>query len=433
MADTRCRFAPSPTGHLHIGGVRTALFNWLFARNTGGKFILRIEDTDTERNDADAAEGILKSLRWLGLNWDEGPYFQSERRDCYREAAGKLLDAGLAYEEKTEKGTALRFRMPREDFQFDDTVYGSITFPADKMEDLVIMKSNGMPTYNFACVVDDHEMEITHVIRGDDHIANTPKQMLVCGALGWKRPVFAHVPMIHGEDGSKLSKRHGASSALEFKREGYLPDALLNFVALLGWSPGDDREIMSVEEIIASFSLDRIKKTSAIFNREKLDWMNGQYIMMKPAADIVEPMMEILCERDIDTGALDRGRLETLIGLYSERMKRLSDLPVSAAYFFGDVNYDEKAVDDVLRKEGVNGLLSGTADRLETCGGWSIEEIERVLRAFAEEAGVKFGALGQPIRVAVTGGRKSPGIFETLALLGRERSVARLRAAAAMV
>lgn len=429
MNETRCRFAPAPTGHLHIGGARTALFNWLFARNTGGRFILRIEDTDVERSDPEATEGILRSLKWLGMDWDEGPFFQSRRRERYKEAADKLLADGAAFEEKTEKGTALRFKMPREDVCFEGIVHGAITFPADKMEDLVIMKSNGTPTYNFACVVDDHEMEITHVIRGDDHITNTPKQMLLYRTLGWKPPVFAHVPMIHGEDGSKLSKRHGASSAMEFRDEGYLPQALVNFIALLGWSPGDDREVMSLEELISSFSLDRIKKTSAIFNREKLDWMNAQYIRTIPASGMVDPLLDLLRDSGVDVSGLERAWLEKLVDIYRERMKRLTDFIERSRFFFGDIVYDKKAVDKILRKEGVTGLLSEAAERLEGLSAWTVESVEEALRGICADKGVKLGALGQPIRVAVTGTEVSPGIFETVALLGKELTVARLRAA----
>ncbi len=429
MSETRCRFAPAPTGHLHIGGARTALFNWLFARNTGGKFILRIEDTDVERSDPEATEGILKSLKWLGMDWDEGPFFQSRRQELYKEAADKLLVDGAAFEEKTEKGTALRFKMPREDVCFEGVVHGAITFPADKMEDLVIMKSNGTPTYNFACVVDDHEMKITHVIRGDDHITNTPKQVLLYRTLGWKPPVFAHVPMIHGEDGSKLSKRHGASSAMEFRNEGYLPQALVNFIALLGWSPGDDREVMSLEELISSFSLDRIKKTSAIFNREKLDWMNAQYIKTIPASGMVDPLLDLLRDSGVDVSGLEREWLEKLVDIYRERMKRLTDFVERSRFFFEDIVYDKKVVDKILRKEGVAGLLSEAAERLEGLSAWTVESVEEALRGMCADKGMKLGALGQPIRVAVTGTKVSPGIFETVALLGKELTVARLRAA----
>ena len=433
MSETRCRFAPAPTGHLHIGGARTALFNWLFARSTGGKFILRIEDTDIKRSDTEATEGILRSLKWLGMDWDEGPVFQSKRQDRYKEAAEKLLASGAAFEEKTEKGTAVRFTMPREDVSFHDVVHGAITFPAEKMEDLVIMKSDGTPTYNFACVVDDHEMEITHVIRGDDHITNTPKQVVIYKTLGWKPPLFAHVPMIHGEDGSKLSKRHGASSAMEFRGEGYLPQALINFIALLGWSPGDDREVMALEALISSFGLDRIKKTSAIFDRDKLDWMNAQYIKTAPASEVVDPLLELLRDDGVDVSGLEREWLEKLIDIYRERMKRLTDFVERSRFFFGDISYDEEAVDNVLRKEGVAELLSEAAGRLESLSAWTVESVEEALRGMCADKGVKLGALGQPVRVAVTGTKVSPGLFETLALLGKDRTVARLRAAAGII
>jgi glutamyl-tRNA synthetase len=433
VAETRCRFAPAPTGHLHIGGARTALFNWLFARGTGGKFILRIEDTDVERNDPAATEAILESLRWLGLDWDEGPFYQSERLEKYTACAAELRERDLAYEETDERGTALRFRMPQEDATYDDVVHGSITYPAGQLEDFVIVKSNGWPTYNFACAVDDHDLAITHIIRGDDHLANTPKQAALCRAFGWDCPAFAHVPMIHGEDGSKLSKRHGASSALEFREEGYLPEALVNFIALLGWSPGDDREVMSLEEMISSFSLERIRKTSAIFNREKLDWMNGEYVKSRPVGEVVDDLLDTLREGGYDTDGLDRAWVERLIELYRDRAKRLAEIPELAYYLFEDVRMEEDAVKSVLRKEGVADVLAGAADRLEDCGDWTEEEIERILRKMVEDKGVNLGKLGQPIRVAVTGGKVSPGIFETLALVGREKTLARLRAAADML
>ncbi len=433
VAETRCRFAPAPTGYLHIGGARTALFNWLFARGTGGKFILRIEDTDVERNDPKAVEAILESLRWLGMDWDEGPFYQSDRLELYAACAKTLVEKELGYEETDERGTALRFRMPKEDATFDDVVHGSITYPGAEMEDFVIVKSNGWPTYNFACAVDDHDLGITHVIRGDDHLANTPKQAALCRAFGWDCPAFAHVPMIHGEDGSKLSKRHGASSALEFREEGYLPEAVVNFIVLLGWSPGDDREVMSLDELIASFSLERIRKTSAIFNREKLDWMNGEYVKARPVGEVVDSLLDILRESGYDADGLERSWVERLIELYRDRAKRLAEIPKLAYFLFEDVRMDQDAVDGVLRREGVADVLSGAADRLEGCGEWSEEAIEKALRAMVEEEGIKLGKLGQPIRVAVTGGKVSPGIFETLALVGREKSLARLRAAAEML
>ena len=273
----KVRFAPSPTGYLHVGGARTALFNYLFARHHNGKMVLRVEDTDRERSSEEFLDDILNSLSWLGIEWDEGPVFQSQRQKIYTEFAEKLLKAGRAYEEKTEKGVGIRFKSDVDRVKFQDLIRGEIEFAQD-FSDIVIMKSDGTPTYNFACVIDDALLGITHIVRGEDHISNTPKQILLYQALGFDIPEFAHLPLILGQDRSRLSKRHGAVSVSEYRRQGFLPQALFNFLALLGWSPGDNREILSKKELIKLFSLDRVNKSNAVFDIEKLKWMNKKYL-----------------------------------------------------------------------------------------------------------------------------------------------------------
>ncbi len=423
-----CRFAPSPTGYLHIGGARTALFNWLAARHEGGRFLLRIEDTDQQRNVKEATDSILEGLKWLGLDWDGEVLFQSERLDIYREHAERLKREGTLYPEEGPEGTAWRFRMPKEDITFEDAVRGRITYPAEQMEDFIAIRSNGIPTYNFSCVIDDHATGITHVIRGDDHLANTPKQIAVYRAFGWTTPVFAHVPMIHGEDGSKLSKRHGAVSVLEFRKMGYLPEALMNFIALLGWSPGDDREIMDKEELIRAFTIDRIKKTSAIFDMRKLEWMNQQYIMKSDAARLADELLEVAGEERIPSPWNDSEYVRRVVELYRERAKRLTDILEAGYFFFTDrVEADAEAVGDVFRDESAVKVLAAAVEALESLDEWKCDRIEETLRALAEEKDLKLKAVCQPIRVAVSGGKVSPPIFETLWVLGRKRSLERMR------
>ncbi|MFQ5965912.1 MAG: glutamate--tRNA ligase, partial [Candidatus Scalinduaceae bacterium] len=287
----KVRFPPSPTGFLHIGGARTALYNWLFARHHGGKFILRIEDTDQLRSSKEATQTILDSLTWLGLDWDEGPYYQSNRLNIYQEYVDKMLKEGNAFHvDDPEKGRAVCFKIKNGITDFDDLIHGNISFDTSLIEDFVIQKADGFPSYNFACVVDDGVMEITHVIRGDDHISNTPRQIALCKALDFDIPKFAHIPMILGEDGTRLSKRHGATSVTEYRERGYLPEAIINFIALLGWSPGDDQEFLTKQEMIEKFSLKRVNKTSARFDNTKLDWMNGKYIMGMPTKSLIKKL-----------------------------------------------------------------------------------------------------------------------------------------------
>jgi len=427
--DVRVRFAPSPTGSLHVGNVRTALYNWLFARHEGGKFLLRIEDTDRERSTEESLRSILEDLTWLGLDWDEEPVSQSQRLDLYREYARRLQEKDLAYESAdAEKGVAIRFRVPEGSTRVDDLVYGPVSFDNATIDDCVIIKSDGFPTYNFACVVDDTETHISHVIRGEGHLSNTPKQVLICQALGLELPAFAHLPMILGPDGSPLSKRHGATSVVEYRARGVLPEALLNFLALLGWSPGENREVLTVEEMVAAFTLDRVSKISSRFDEEKLTWLSAQHIKQAPAEHIVSLAQELIDEQ---SRALSTEEWQMLVDLYRERAKSVSELVARASYVLQDeVTYDADSVAKVLAKDGVADRLRTAADRLAALDSFDETALEQVLRGLAEELGVGLGKVAQPIRVAVTGTAVSPPIFGTLAVVGRERAVERIRYAA---
>ena len=472
----RVRFAPSPTGALHVGGARTALFNFLFARNRGGTFLLRIEDTDISRSDPALTEQILRSLRWLGLDWDEPPVHQSGRMARYREVCDTLAQNGWAYpcfcsaeeiKEKREKAIketgeyhydrkcyglspseikertsagetyALRFRVPEEDVRFDDAVRGSVTVQSKEIDDFIILRSDGTPVYQIAVVVDDHDMEITHVIRGDDHLSNTPKQILIYRAMGWDLPAFAHVPMILGADKKRLSKRHGATSVEEYQTTGTLPEALVNFLALLGWSPGDDREIMSLNEMIAAFSLDRISKNPAVFDETKLVWMNAQYINEVSDDRLLEAIAPFIVEvRLADSTFIEDNRdyLYRCFTLMRERMKKLTDFVEQGAYYFNDPeNYDEKAVRKHWKKEGVNERLRKLAEELDGLSDWRAENMEPVVRELAERFEVGLGKVLQPARLALTGSAASPGMFELMEVLGRERTLRRLKMAVEFV
>jgi glutamyl-tRNA synthetase len=472
----RVRFAPSPTGYLHVGGARTALFNWLYARHLGGTFVLRIEDTDVERSSIDMVSGILDGLRWLGLNWDEGPevggphapYFQSERLDRYRDAASRLVTQGLAYHcyctperlrderERAEargdawkydrtclalspdriadleaKSTprAIRFKVPISTTSFDDAVHGRIAFDSGSLEDFVVVRSDGHPTYHLSVVVDDVDMRITHVIRGDDHVSNTPKHILLFQALGAEPPIFAHVPLILGVDKKRLSKRHGATSVTEYQRQGYLPEAMMNFLALLGWSPGGDRELMSTEDLIESFSLEGISGGNAVFNTEKLDWMNGQYIARLPIADLLRAVEPFFAEAGLisSTTRPTDAWLARLLELLRPRAKRLSEFAEMARPFLRDtVEYEPEALEKHVAAPEAGGHLAALAEALRHVDPFDEPGVEVAVRAAAAERGVKAGALIHVARVAATGRTTSPGIFEVLALLGRERSVERL-------
>ncbi len=424
----KVRFPPSPTGFLHIGGARTALYNWLFARHHDGEFILRIEDTDQLRSSKEATQTILDSLTWLGLDWDDGPYYQSNRLNIYQEYVDKLLKEGNAFHvDDPEKGRAVRFKIKEGTTDFDDLIHGNISFDTSLIEDFVIQKADGFPSYNFACVVDDGVMEITHVIRGDDHISNTPRQIALYKALGFDIPKFAHIPMILGEDGTRLSKRHGATSVTEYHERGYLPEAIINFIALLGWSPGDDQEFLTKQEMIEKFSLKRVNKTSARFDNVKLDWMNGKYIMDMPTKSLIEKLYSYIEKAGFDTESISDEWLHKLVELYKERFKTLSDFMTQTSPFFSDkVVYDSVTVEKFFKKDGVSSLLRDAYKRLSEIESFSVEELEACLRAIATEHGIGFGKLAQPIRVAVIGKGASAGIFETLELLGKGKTLKRL-------
>jgi len=407
--------APSPTGLLHIGNVRTALFNWLFARNQGGEFLLRIENTDTAREVFEATEQIQESLRWLGLDWDGPVTFQLDRLDECRRLAHQLVDEGKAYEDDG----AIRFRMPDEGTTaWDDVVLGRIEIPNKELEDVVILRSDERPTYNFASPVEDVQDRITHVLRGPDHISNTPKQIHILRALGADLPVYGHVPNVNGNDGKKLSKRHGAVTVDEFRRDGYYPAALVNYLALLGWSYDDKTTIMSRHELIERFSLERIGASPATFDYEKLDWMNGVYLRNLQPDEYGHFLLKWLEEQGIDWPA---ETVHATVPLVQEKIEKFSQYPDFVRFLFEPVSSDG-ADPEICR---------AAHDRLARVEPWEASVIEDSLRALAEELGQKPRQAFQPIRVAVTGSTVSPGLFESLELLGRDESLARLASAAA--
>jgi len=435
---TRVRFAPSPTGALHVGGGHTALFNWLLARRTGGKFILRIEDTDMERSTLEYEQTIMSGLKWLGLDWDEGPdaegshgpYRQSQRLGIYKEHAEKLVSDGNAYKE----GDAYIFKVkPNVDLSFDDIVYGRIEMTSDGLQDresgglkdIVLIKSDGMPTYNYACVIDDHLMEITHVIRGEDHISNTPKQLLLYKAFGWNTPFFAHLPMILGKDKKKLSKRHGATSVYEFRDMGYMPDSVFNFLALLGWSAGDDKEIFSREEAASVFELSRVTRKPSVFDPDKLNYINQEHLKRLEPQKRLELVKPFWNEIGLPVDKHDDAYLAealTLMGGRGQTAKELagfSDYYVSFDPVKGRWNPDE--ITDELRA-GLKEFCAALADLPE----WTAGSLEARARAWVDEKGVKMKDYAMTLRLALTGMKVSPGVFEVMALLGRDEAKNRL-------
>ena len=431
--NVRVRFAPSPTGYLHIGGARTALFNWLFARHHNGVFILRIEDTDIKRSEDKYLEEILDSLKWLGMDWDEGPYFQSKRFDLYKEYAERLIKQGDAYltSEEGEEGKtkAVRFKIPREIVYIDDLIHSRIQFDNSLIEDdLVIMKSDGSPTYNFACVIDDATLGITHVIRGDDHISNTPKQLPLYKALGFDIPRFAHIPLILGEDRSRLSKRHGAASVTSYREEGYMPEAVVNYLALLGWSPGNDIEILSVGEIIEKFELSNVNKTNAVFNIDKLKWMNGQYIRLTPVETLYDLLVPLLKESNLCNESPDREKIINVIKLLQKRIFTLREFIFQSRIFFeSKVEFAEGAKEKYLTNQNVRNWFTELINVLNSITSFDIETLEKEFRALTTRLGIKTGELVHPTRVALTGRTVGPGLFETMHLLGKETIIRRLR------
>jgi glutamyl-tRNA synthetase len=432
----RVRFAPSPTGYLHIGGARTALYNWLYARHTGGTFILRIEDTDRERHTPEAVQAIIDGMKWLGMDWDEGPVFQSERLARYQEVAVELEKAGLAYKTtkgSEEKGEALAFRVTaaREKVSFDDQVLGHVEFADEVIEDFILMRSTGWPTYNFSCVIDDHDMQITDVIRGLDHVSNTPRQVLIYKALGWASPRFAHIPMITNSEGKKFAKRDGAVAVTDYAAKGYLPEAMLNFLALLGWSPGGDVEIMSKQEMVEKFTIDRVRKTASQFDTEKFEWMNGKYIEALRAAELAKRLEPFVREAGLDPAARGAEWLAKLGALMKERTHTLAQFPKLTRYFFTDDYEIVPPAAELLAKETTPAALKVALGALEAipAADWTPAKLDPVLREAAKGAGMGFGKLAQPLRAAVTGTNVSPGLFELLELLGRELTLARIKRA----
>lgn len=420
----KVRFAPSPTGYLHIGSARTALFNYLFARANKGEFILRIEDTDATRSKDEFLAEILSSLKWLGLEWDGELTYQSKRLDLYRKFADKLLGEGKAYKD----GDAILFKMPAETIKIDDRVHGLIEFDPTLIKDQVLIKSDGFPTYNFACVIDDNDMNMTHIIRGDDHISNTPKQIAIYKALGFPVPHFAHIPLILSEDRSRMSKRFGATAIKDYKAEGFLPEAMLNFLALLGWSPGNNQEIMTKEYIIKNFSIKKINKTGAVFDIDKLRWMNSQYMKKLDTNKLLEMLIPRLKEAGFIGDDFDRNWLLNLVKLYQARIYTLDEFLAQTDFFFkDDFKYDEEGVATYLKGELIPKIFTRLVEGLGKIESFDIKIIEAEARKVVEEFGLKGADLIHPARVAVSGRTVSAGLFEIMALLGKEKVITRLK------
>lgn len=426
-ASIRVRFAPSPTGNLHVGSARTALFNWLFARHHEGTFILRIEDTDQKRSQSIYLDDIYESLSFLGIEADEGPYFQSERLSLYNEQVKHLLSAGKAVHENG----AVVFPVPVQQVTFQDLLHGPITVDTTLFEKLVLIKSDGSPTYNFACVVDDALMSISHVIRGDDHIANTPKQVVLYQALGFSLPQFAHIPLIVGADRARLSKRQGATSVREYREVGYLADAFVNYLALLGWSPGGNRELILPNEIIQLFDISKVRKTAAQFDQQKLDWLNSQYLKRMPVESLAGLFSERLKTHGLSTNNFDLAWLSRIASVIRDRIKVLSDLEEEHDYFFQEApEYQAEAVQMYLKEEGISERLLELKRRLTELSHFETQAIEAIVRGLVAENSLPAKALIHPVRVAVTGRSVSPPLFEIMSILGKERVLNRLEYAA---
>jgi glutamyl-tRNA synthetase len=472
--NVRVRFAPSPTGYPHLGNIRTALFNWVFARHNHGVFILRIEDTDVARMVEGATDVILDSLHWLGLDWDEGPYFQSQRLELYREVADRLLNNGLAYRcycspkrlesmrqeqmkrkqppgydrhcrnltekeraEQEASGTipVVRFKSPLEgQTSFDDLLRGQIVFENSTLDDFVLLKSDGYPTYHLANIVDDHLMEISHVLRADEWLSSTPRHVLLYQALGWQPPQFAHLPMILGSDRSKLSKRHGATSIIEYKEQGYLPEAMFNFLALLGWSLDDKTELLTPDEIIKHFSLERISTTAAVFNKDKLEWMNGVYLRGLSLEEFTRRAMSFL-EKGLPSEVkrpLDVSYIGRIIPLVQERARTLAEVPQLSDFFFVDkLEYDAGLLLGKIDKGEALKSLRVSADKMNDLKNWDAASLEAVFRPLADELKLKTGVFFGLLRVVVTGRTAAPPLFQTMDVLGKERCLKRLEMALA--
>ena len=460
MSELRVRFAPSPTGYLHVGGARTALFNWLLARKQGGTFILRIEDTDVERSTKESVDAILEGMKWLGLDWDEGPFYQSDYFPLYKEHVQKLLDAGKAYkcyctaEELDAKrnlamqegrkpkydGTCrersdqpegrpyvVRFRAPRGGVTaFDDLIKGTITFPNEELDDLIIQRTDGTPTYNFCVVIDDASMRITTVIRGDDHVNNTPRQVQLYEALGFPVPQFAHVPMILGSDKARLSKRHGATSVIAYRDMGFLPEALLNYLVRLGWSHGDD-EIFSMDEMVQKFDIHNVGRSASVFNTEKLLWLNAHYIKNSDPERLADLLLPHLSSREVTT--LGGPDLTAVVRTLQERAQTLEEMAERAVFYYNaPAGYDDAALDKFDREQ-LLAVFGAVTDKFSSLVVNDVAEIDRLFKAICAENGWKMGQVGQPVRIALSGGTQAPGIGEIVMTLGIEETVRRIQRA----
>ncbi|MCD4780160.1 MAG: glutamate--tRNA ligase [Candidatus Omnitrophica bacterium] len=437
----KVRFAPSPTGFLHVGGARTALFNWMYAKAQKGKFLLRIEDTDQQRSKQEYVDEILDSMTWLGLDWDELIY-QSQRFDIYKEHALKLVSEGKAYQD----GDAILLKMPKQEVKFWDLIRGEIVFDTAsfvvwdeesgsktnetgeaQLKDEVLLKSDGSPAYNFCCVVDDVLMEITHVVRGEDHISNTPRQLIVYQSLGFKPPKFAHLPLITGADGKRLSKRTGAVAVSAYRKMGFLPEATMNFLMLLGWSPGNNQEMMSMKNAVQKFSVKKINKTAAVFDMDKFRWLNGQYIKQADPQYITSALIPLLKEHQLVTDDVDPGFIKEAVTLYQSRLPTLMDFLDRARYLFLEkVEIEQEAKETILAKDRTMEFQL-LADRLHALDAYDKDSAEKSFRAVVDELGLKASDLVHPVRVALTGSAVGPGLFETMALLGKSKTVYRLK------
>ena len=458
MTPLRVRFAPSPTGYLHIGGARTALFNFLVARKEQGVFILRIEDTDLVRSTQESVDAILEAMDWLGLKYDEGPYYQSQRGEIYRDKIEDLINRGMAYrcyctseelEEKRQKAMAegrkpkydgtcrnlnvqpadrpfvVRFKAPEQgETTFVDRIKGAITFRNEELDDLIVQRTDGSPTYNFVVVVDDAVMRISLIIRGDDHINNTPRQIQLYQALGYEVPQFAHVPMILGDDKTRLSKRHGATSVMAYKELGYLPEAMVNYLVRLGWSYGD-QEIFSMDELIEKFSLDNVGKSAGVFNPGKLLWLNEHYIKTGDPVRLAKYLAEFLEKQGLDSTS--GPSLQAVVRTLQDRAKTLVEMADGAAFYYKkEIEFDGKAVAKFLTEDKII-LIKGLIAGLDALENWDVESISQVFHALMDEHSLKLPAIAQPVRVALTGGTSSPSIFDVVAVLGRETTLRRLK------
>ena len=457
----KVRFAPSPTGELHLGGTRTALFNWLFAKKHDGKFFLRIEDTDFKRSKEKFTEQIFDSLKWLGLNWDQPLMYQSQRMDIYKERVKDLLKSGKVYrcycskndlqsardagnylypgtcrnlsDEDTKwrlnqsQSFTLRLKLPKGETTYQDLIYGDIHAEHKELDDFIIVRTDGTPTYNFSAVIDDHDMEITHVIRGEDHVANTPKQILLYQALGYNEPVFAHLPMILGPDKKRLSKRHGAPGVQNFKDDGYLPESLLNYLALLGWNPGTEEEIFSLQQLVENFDLKQVQKKGAVWDEKKLHWLSGQHVMNTPTDMLLESIRTI----DPDWGkGSEISFLISIIEMLKVRSKSLHDFFQQSDYFFNDpASFTAEELKKGWKDETVNQTIEILLNKMATISNWREEDLEKEIKSFAEDQELGLGKIIMPIRLAVCGTLNGPSIFEILELIGRDTSLHRIETA----